>query len=108
VFKDHQLLPDESHFSFFKRSILKQHTIRHHITVIIKETNDQMYKGKEKADNPNAQPGGILSFIRPYELRHEFSWRESGLPEDITLDIYIFYRCFHNPDLEGFSQLKLH
>lgn len=67
-----------------------------------------MYKGKVKADNPNSQPQGIMNFIRDFNKRHEFSWRASGLPEDITLDIYIFFRAFHNPDLEGFSQLKLH
>jgi len=49
-----------------------------------------------------------MNFIRPYNKRHDFSWRESGLPEDITMEIYIFYRAFYNPDLEGFSQLKLH
>jgi hypothetical protein len=67
-----------------------------------------MYKGRVKADNPNANPLGIMNFIRDYDKRHEFSWRAAGLPEDISLDIYIFFRSFHNPDLEGFSQLKLH
>ena len=103
VFKDHQLGPDQTTYEFFKSAINKQLVIRNLIYHIIKETNEQMYKGKVKADNPNAQPQGIMNFIRDFDKRHEFSWRASGLPEDITLDIYIFFRAFHNPDLEGFS-----
>ena len=50
----------------------------------------------------------ILNFVRPFDKRLEFSTRESGIPDDITFEIYTFFRAFYNPDLEGFSALNLH
>jgi len=50
----------------------------------------------------------ILSFIRPFKKRFEFNTFDAGLPDDISFEVYTFFRSFYNPDLEGFSSVSLH
>jgi hypothetical protein len=49
-----------------------------------------------------------MNFIRPYSKRGDFCGRDASLPEDIPFELLMFFRTFFNPDLEGFSKLKLH
>ena len=60
------------------------------------------------SNGENQEHENILNFVRPYDKRSDFSTRDSGIPEDITFEIYTFFRAFYNPDLEGFSALNLH
>ena len=56
----------------------------------------------------NSGRDSIIDFIRPFENRADFDSSKCGLMEDLSFELYIFFRMFFNPDLEGFSSLNLH
>lgn len=110
VFNDNRLQEGQTTFDFFKKSIEKQLMIKDAVIGVITETNEQMYKNRMRnVSHPSSEEHfGIMNFIRPYNKRHEFCPRDATLPEDVPFELLVFFRTFFNPDLDGFSRLKLH
>lgn len=92
-------------FDFFKQSIEKQLSMRRVIREIIDETNKHMLK-YDLSRNQGRESSN--EFVRPYAKRFEFDSINCGLMMDISFEIFVFFRNFYNPDLEGFSSLNLH
>lgn len=79
--------------------------MRQVIKGIIEETNNHMIKYNLFK---NSGKDTILDFIRPFSKRFDFDCEKCGLMDDISFEIFVFFRNFYNPDLEGFSSLNLH
>jgi hypothetical protein len=107
LFRDNQYDPNGalSMFEFFKQSVEKQISMRETIKEIIVETNKLMLRNNQYK---NSGRESITDFIRPYTRRHDFDCEKCGIAEDVSFEIFVFFRSFYNPDLEGFSTLNLY
>lgn len=89
-------------FEFMKASLFRQRRIRDLVSQVVHLTNEQMPLENEGEED------SIIKFIRPMQNRFDFDPVNAGLPEDLSFEVFIFYRTFYNPDLQGFKALNLH
>lgn len=74
------------------------------ISEICVETQNQM----ETKQDQDKDKESLLTFIRPFAERFNMDTTSSGIMDDISFEVYVFFRSFYNPDLEGFSVLNLY
>jgi len=64
-----------------------------------------MYKNRRMQ---NGRSQSIMNFVKPYAKRKQFCPTKNEIPDGFTLDIFIFYRFFNNPALDGYTSFNLH
>ena len=69
--------------------------MRNLVRGIINETYKVTSKAPDAAERQN-----IKDQLRPWKQRFDFSQLDVGMPEDITFEIYVYFRSFYNPQIE--------